>query len=82
MDATICVGLATVGGLLLQTTAGTVQDKRGQILFALFLSQYLLLKFYRVFLYHRYFSPLRHLPGPKVSPCLDQKHRSTRSNYR
>ncbi|KAK8080878.1 cytochrome P450 [Apiospora hydei] len=30
----------------------------------LFLGQYLLLKFYRVFLYHRYFSPLRHLPGP------------------
>ncbi|KAK7955917.1 uncharacterized protein PG986_005139 [Apiospora aurea] len=31
---------------------------------SLLLGQYLLLKFYRVFLYHRYFSPLRHLPGP------------------
>lgn len=34
---------------------------------AFFLVQYLTLKFYRIFLYHRYFSPLRHVPGPKVS---------------
>lgn len=32
----------------------------------LFTVQYLTLKFYRIFLYHRYFSPLRHVPGPKV----------------
>ncbi|KAK8052512.1 cytochrome P450 3A5 [Apiospora rasikravindrae] len=36
----------------------------------LFLGQYLLLKFYRVFLYHRFFSPLRHLPGPKDNHFL------------
>lgn len=29
--------------------------------------QYLSLKYYRIFLYHKYFSPLRHLPGPTVS---------------
>lgn len=33
-----------------------------------FLAQYLTLKFYRIFLYHRYFSPLRHVPGPTVGP--------------
>ena len=33
----------------------------------LFLLQYIALKVYRVFLYHRYFSPLRHVPGPTVS---------------
>ncbi|KAI6090985.1 cytochrome P450 [Hypoxylon rubiginosum] len=26
--------------------------------------QYAAIKFYRIFLYHRYFSPFRHLPGP------------------
>ncbi|KAI4864228.1 cytochrome P450 [Hypoxylon rubiginosum] len=30
----------------------------------LFLLQYAVIKFYRIFLYHRYFSPFRHLPGP------------------
>ncbi|KAI1410752.1 cytochrome P450 [Hypoxylon sp. FL1857] len=32
--------------------------------YILFIIQYLLLKYYRVFLYPKYFSPLRHLPGP------------------
>lgn len=32
-----------------------------------FLTNYLTLKAYRIFLYHRYFSPLRHVPGPTVS---------------
>lgn len=35
---------------------------------AVFLVQYLAVKFYRIFLYPYFFSPLRHLPGPKV--CL------------
>ena len=36
-----------------------------------FFSQYALVKTYRVVLYPRLFSPLRHLPGPKVRPpCL------------
>lgn len=34
-------------------------------LLVLFLAQYALLKVYRMFLYPRLFSPLRHLPGPK-----------------
>lgn len=33
----------------------------------LFLAQYLALKYYRIFLYHKYFSPLRDVPGPSVS---------------
>lgn len=32
----------------------------------LFLVQYFLLKYYRMFLYPTYFSPLRHFPGPGV----------------
>ncbi|ETS78006.1 hypothetical protein PFICI_10068 [Pestalotiopsis fici W106-1] len=31
---------------------------------SLFLTQYLLLKYYRMVLYPKYFSPLRHFPGP------------------
>lgn len=34
----------------------------------LFSVQYVLLKYYRLVLYPNYFSPLRHLPGPSVSP--------------
>jgi hypothetical protein len=68
MDIVSCAALAVVQGSLaerfrflgpagspLQTTV---------LLFAL---QYIALKVYRVFLYHRYFSPLRHVPGPTVS---------------
>lgn len=33
---------------------------------AVFLAQYFVLKFYRIFLYPKFFSPLRHLPGPGV----------------
>lgn len=38
----------------------------------LLLLHYFLLKFYRVYLYPRFFSPLRSLPGPQVhySPVL------------
>lgn len=35
---------------------------------AVFFAQYFVLKFYRIFLYPNFFSPLRHLPGPKVRP--------------
>ncbi len=33
---------------------------------AFFFVQYALVKFYRIFVYPFWFSPLRHLPGPKV----------------
>lgn len=33
---------------------------------AVFLAHYVAIKIYRIFLYPHFFSPLRHLPGPKV----------------
>lgn len=33
----------------------------------MFLASYVGVKSYRIFLYHKLFSPLRHIPGPKVS---------------
>ncbi|KAG6361305.1 hypothetical protein INS49_009530 [Diaporthe citri] len=45
-----------------------------------FLAQYLTLKFYRIFLYHRYFSPLRHVPGPtNNNPIFGQGHNLIRA---
>lgn len=34
---------------------------------ALFLVHYVVLKIYRIVIYPKFFSPLRHLPGPKAS---------------
>ncbi|KAI1433904.1 cytochrome P450 [Xylaria sp. CBS 124048] len=69
MDIIICAGLSLAGALVvagLQTShrvdwlSGTPKD----VAITLFITQYFALKYYRVFLYHKYFSPLRHLPGP------------------
>ncbi|KAI1091137.1 cytochrome P450 [Rostrohypoxylon terebratum] len=65
MDLILCAGLASVETLLVNNISG--QESRpvsGKISLALFFAQYFVVKFYRIFLYHRYFSPLRHLPGP------------------
>ena len=40
------------------------------ILIATYLSFYLASTAYRIFIYPHYVSPLRHLPGPKVSSLL------------
>lgn len=71
MDLLTCAGLAAIewfaaarfwsGGL------GQTSLRVPHTAFYTFLAQYLALKFYRIFLYHRYFSPLRHIPGPTVS---------------
>lgn len=70
MDIAICGALA-----LLETTISVfllggldkIRHDVSKTTVVFFLVQYLAVKFYRVFLYHRYFSPLRHLPGPSVS---------------
>ncbi|KAI1206182.1 cytochrome P450 [Annulohypoxylon truncatum] len=65
MDLIMCAGLTAVESLLVNHIPG--QESRavsGKISLALFCAQYFAVKFYRIFLYHRYFSPLRHLPGP------------------
>lgn len=80
MDLITCAGLGLLESLLLDklwirntnTTTGpaaaALQDVTvAQAACALFLSQYLAVKYYRVFLYHKYFSPLRNVPGPSVS---------------
>lgn len=71
MDLLICAGLTAVELVAADRfwAEGLRQNSFPGLHTALltFLAQYLTLKFYRIFLYHRYFSPLRHVPGPKVS---------------
>lgn len=63
MDVVACAGLAALESFTLSTLGHIVG---AQIVVALFLFQYVPLKYYRIFLYHKYFSPYRHLPGPTV----------------
>lgn len=68
MDLLICAALSFVASILGARLGyfGTSKQITGRELFAIgFVLPYLSLKFYRIFLYHKYFSPLRHLPGPK-----------------
>lgn len=69
MDVLVCAALSLGEVQLTNSLSNTNSDNPQLFSFAaiLFLGQYMLLKFYRVFLFHRYFSPFRHLPGPKVS---------------
>ncbi|KAI1357132.1 cytochrome P450, partial [Xylaria arbuscula] len=65
MDALVAAGLAVA-------EAATYVQRHGPYtgyaaawtVWSCFLAQYLAFKFYRVFLYPQYFSPLRKLPGP------------------
>lgn len=78
MDLLLCGGLALLEALAYgrlwprgfdsypQPTSGSLIENAT----VLFLGHYLFLKYYRIFLYHKYFSPLRHLPGPKVSASM------------
>ncbi|KAI0414155.1 cytochrome P450 3A5 [Xylaria grammica] len=65
MDWAICAVL-TVVELCLPTVGSQVEGSiyLSQVI-GLFLSQYFVFKIYRVYLYPRFFSPLRHLPGPQ-----------------
>lgn len=42
----------------------------------LFTAQYVVAKFYRIVIYPHFLSPLRHLPGPKVSSSSNHHHRA------
>ncbi|KAI1084355.1 cytochrome P450 [Whalleya microplaca] len=66
MDASICAGLAIAEWLTVSSLRGSIQPSYSPIktVLILFVAQYLAIKYYRIFLYHRYFSPFRHLPGP------------------
>jgi hypothetical protein len=75
MDLLTCAGISILEALLIDKLQSAAISPsfvtRTAVLFA---AQYLALKYYRIFLYHKYFSPLRHLPGPKVGlPCVDTR---------
>lgn len=63
MDLIACAGLAALDSYILSVCDYLVATK---IVVALFVLHYVPLKYYRIFLYHKYFSPYRHLPGPTV----------------
>ncbi|KAL1857423.1 hypothetical protein Daus18300_010396 [Diaporthe australafricana] len=68
MDLLTCAALALVNSLLFARLGycnGPEQLTGRQTFAIIFILQYLSLKYYHVFFYHKYFSPLRHLPGPK-----------------
>lgn len=68
MDILICAALSLVASILSARLgySGASKQFTGRELFAIgFVLPYLSLKFYRIFLYHKYVSPLRYLPGPK-----------------
>ncbi|KAI1106347.1 cytochrome P450 [Jackrogersella minutella] len=65
MDLILCAGLTAAESIVVNKLPG--QETRpvsAKVALAFFLAQYLAVKYYRIFLYHKYFSPLRHLPGP------------------
>lgn len=76
MDVISCVAIAAVESWVITRfklsevvehgdSANRLDTK--QIFWTLLSLQYLIVKYYRIFLYHKYFSPLRHIPGPTVS---------------
>lgn len=68
MDVIACAVLASVEAAVLPAAFGA---RRRLLWLALFVIQYVAIKCYRILLYPKYFSPLRHIPGPAVSlSCL------------
>ncbi|KAI0117634.1 cytochrome P450 [Hypoxylon sp. NC0597] len=65
MDAFICASISAAEWLTLRILDYPIQLSPWETVLTFFLLQYGLVKFYRIFLYPRYFSPFRHLPGPK-----------------
>lgn len=68
MDVLACAALALITSLLSAALgySGSPDQPTGRhVFFVSLVLQYLCLKFYRIFLYHEYFSPIRHLPGPR-----------------
>lgn len=84
MDLQICAllsALETVGltGSLQASPSPSLafESSRNELLktfAALFLAQYTLLKIFRIFVQPIFFSPLRHLPTPKVRTILPPSH--------
>ncbi|RYP91722.1 hypothetical protein DL770_002163 [Monosporascus sp. CRB-9-2] len=64
MDFTICAAAAMLEALVAHQLMGVSGFIKA--FFTLFVIHYLGLKCYRIFLYPKYFSPLRHIPGPQA----------------
>lgn len=65
MDWTVCAAVSMLEALVVQQR--TASHGWIKTILVLFIVQYLGIKYYRIFLYPHYFSPLRQLPGPTVS---------------
>ncbi|KAI0854407.1 cytochrome P450 [Daldinia vernicosa] len=65
MDALICSGLTVLELIALRPSRELDSLCISKKFIAVFFIQYAILKFYRIVLYPNFFSPLRHLPGPK-----------------
>ncbi|RYP27267.1 hypothetical protein DL768_011253 [Monosporascus sp. mg162] len=63
MDSTMCAVVAMLETLMAQQMMGVSGFIKA--FFILFVIHYLGLKCYRIFLYPKYISPLRHIPGPQ-----------------
>lgn len=66
MDLLKCGAISSVEVLLLLRAEYIQQGAVLYTFFALFSQQYLALKLFHILVWPFYFSPLRHLPGPKV----------------
>ncbi|CAJ2502989.1 Uu.00g103830.m01.CDS01 [Anthostomella pinea] len=64
MDILSCAALAVIESVALRALVSDIDVGPQRIAFIAFGLQYLVLKWYRLFLYPKYFSPWRHLPTP------------------
>ncbi|KAI0401322.1 cytochrome P450 3A5 [Xylaria palmicola] len=70
MDLAICVVLTALELSLQKASSRTEEGISILTYIGLFLLNYLAFKFYRVYFYPRFFSPLRRLPGPQGNNVL------------
>ncbi|KAI0009580.1 cytochrome P450 [Xylariaceae sp. FL0662B] len=70
MDLVSCAALTISELVVLQPVRTSDGLSVTEKLLVLFISQYIIVKIYRVVLYPNIFSPLRHLPGPKDHDLL------------
>lgn len=64
MDVLICMGLTALELLTVESLSSHVLDR--YVAAIIFILQYMTLKVYRIYLYPKHLSPLRHIPGPTV----------------
>ncbi|KAI8952274.1 cytochrome P450 3A5 [Xylaria longipes] len=70
MDVAICVVLASIELYLANLSSKVGESLHLTTFISLLSLHYFLFKFYRIYLYPRFFSPLRHLPGPQRNNAI------------